>query len=167
MGGTLGGLGLVYGWGVYSRNDEARHVVLTGIEGIGVASLLGLGAKAAFGRRRPSEDDGPRAFFKGGESFPSSQSTIAFAAATALSEGFENRWRAAVPAYGLAMMTGIGRMGKDAHWASDVLGSALLGVGITKLLFYLHRQREWPSSLSIVPMTTDKGVTGASLSFSW
>ncbi len=167
LGGTLGGLGLVYGWGVYSRNDEARHVVLTGMEGMGVASLLGLGAKAAFGRNRPRDGDGPRAFFKGGDSFPSGQSTLAFAAATALSEGFNNRWWASVPAYGLALMTGIGRMGKDAHWTSDVLASALIGVGTTKLLFYLHRQREWPSSLSIIPMTTDKGVVGASLSFSW
>ena len=168
LGATVGGLGAVYGWGVLTRNEEARHVVLTGMEGIGLASLLGLGTKAAFGRNRPRDGDGPRAFFKGGDSFPSSQSTIAFAAATALSEGFNNRWWAAVPAYSFAVMTGIGRMGKDAHWASDVLASSLIGVGTTELLFYLHRRRDWPaSSLTITPMVKERGVAGAVLGFSW
>lgn len=167
LGVTVGSLGVVYGWGLYSGDEAARHAVLTGIESIGVISLVGLGAKAAFGRQRPSDGDGSRAFFKGGDSFPSGKSGLAFAAATTLSEAFDNRWWVAIPSYGLAIMTGVGRMGKDAHWASDVLVSALSGVSTTKLLFYLHRQREWPSSLSIIPMTTDKGVVGASLSFSW
>jgi hypothetical protein len=40
QGTTLGSLGLIYGWGLYSHNDEARHAVLTGVEGIGLSSLL-------------------------------------------------------------------------------------------------------------------------------
>ena len=168
LGTTVGSLGVVYGLGVLSRNDDARHVALTGVRGIGMASLVNLSLKFAFGRERPSKGDGPRAFFKGGDSFPSAQSTIAFAAATALSEGFNNRWWAAVPAYSFALMTGIGRMGKDAHWASDVLTSSLIGVGTTELLFYLHRRREWPtSSLTIMPMVTERGVAGAAVGFSW
>lgn len=168
LGGTLGGLGLVYGWGVFSRNEEARHAVLTGVESMGVASLLGVGAKAAFGRNRPRDGGGPRAFFKGGESFPSGQSTLAFAAAAALSEGFNNRWWVAVPAYGFAIMTGVGRIGKDAHWASDIIASSLIGVGTSELLFYLHRKRDWPtSSLMVSPMVTERGVTGAILGITW
>jgi len=66
QGTTFGSLGLIYGWGLYSRNDEARHAVLTGVEGIGLSSLLTVGIKAAFGRKRPNANDGPRAFFKGG-----------------------------------------------------------------------------------------------------
>lgn len=168
LGTTVGSLGVVYGWGVFSRNDDARHVALTGVRGIGMASLVNLSLKFAFGRQRPGKGDGPRAFFKGGDSFPSAQSTMAFAAATALSEGFNNRWWAAVPAYSLALMTGVGRMGKDAHWASDVLASSLIGIGTTEMLFYLHRKREWPtSSLTITPMVTERGVGGAVLGFSW
>ncbi len=168
LGTTVGSLGVVYGWGVLSRNDDARHVALTGVEGMGMASLANLSLKLAFGRQRPSKGDGPRAFFKGGDSFPSSQSTLSFAAAAALSEGFNNRWWAAVPAYSFAIMTGVGRMGKDAHWASDILASSLIGVGTTEMLFYLHRKREWPtSSLTVTPMVTDRGVAGAVLRFSW
>ncbi len=132
-----------------------------------MASLMNLGLKFAFGRDRPSDGNGPRAFFKGGESFPSARSALAFAAATTLSEGFNNRWWAAGPAYGLALMTGIGRMGKDAHWASDALASALVGVGMTELLFYLHRERELSSHLFITPMVRDRGVAGASLGLTW
>ena len=167
QGTTLGSLGVIYGWGLYARNDEARHAVLTGAEGIGISSLLTVGIKAAFGRKRPNANDGPRAFFKGGQSFVSGDTTPTFAAAAAISEAFDYHWWAAVPAYSLGVMTGVGRMGKDAHWASDILGSALVGAGTTELLFYLHRQREKPTSLIILPMLPGQGATGVTVGFTW
>ena len=167
QGTTLGSLGLIYGWGLYSHNDEARHAVLTGVEGIGLSSLLTVGMKYAFGRKRPNASDGPRAFFKGGQSFVSGDTTPTFAAAATISEAFDYHWWAAIPAYSLAVMTGVGRMGKDAHWASDILGSALVGAGTTELLFYLHRQREKPASLIILPMLPGQGPTGLTVGFTW
>ncbi len=167
QGTTMGSLGVIYGWGLYSHNDEARHAVLTGIEGIGLSSLLTVGMKYAFGRKRPNAGDGPRAFFQGGQSFVSGDTTPTFAAAAAISEAFDYHWWAAVPAYSLAVMTGVGRMGKDAHWASDILGSALVGAGTTELLFYLHRQREKPTSLIILPMLPGQGATGVTVGFTW
>jgi membrane-associated phospholipid phosphatase len=163
---TFGSLGLIYGWGLYSHNDEARHAVITGAEGVGLSSLLTLGIKAAFGRKRPKADAGPKAFFQGGQSFISGDTTPTFAAAATISEAFDYHWWAAVPAYGLAVMTGVGRMGKDAHWASDILGSALVGVGTTELLFHLHREREKPDSLIILPMGPNQGM-GVTVGFNW
>ncbi len=163
---TEGSLGLVYGWGLLFRSDEARHVALTGMEGVGLSSLLTIGTKAAFGRLRPRDERGPREFFKGGSSFVSGAATPTFAAAAAIREEFDSRWWVAVPAYSFALMTGIGRMGKDAHWASDVLGSAIIGATTIELLFYLHRKREQPTSLVILSMVTDRGVAaGPSLGF--
>jgi len=167
QGTTLGSLGVIYGWGLYSHNDEARHAVLTGVEGIGLSSLLTVGMKYAFGRKRPNAGDGPKAFFQGGQSFVSGDTTPTFAAAATISEAFDYHWWAAVPAYSLAVMTGVGRMGKDAHWASDILGSALVGAGTTELLFYLHRQREKPNSLIILPMLPGQRATGVSVAFNW
>jgi membrane-associated phospholipid phosphatase len=167
QGTTFGSLGLIYGWGLYSHNDEARHAVLTGVEGIGLSSLLTLGIKAAFGRKRPNAGDGPRAFFKGGQSFVSGDTTPTFAAAATISEAFNYHWWAAIPAYSLAVMTGVGRMGKDAHWASDILGSALVGAGTTEFLFYLHREREKPTSLIILPMLPGHGAMGVTVGFNW
>jgi membrane-associated phospholipid phosphatase len=167
QGTTMGTLGVIYGWGLYSHNDEARHAVLTGIEGIGLSSLLTVGMKYAFGRQRPKTGDGPKAFFQGGQSFVSGDTTPTFAAAAAISEALDYHWWAAIPAYSLAVMTGVGRMGKDAHWASDILGSALVGAGTTELLFYLHRQREKPTSLIILPMLPGQGATGVTVGFTW
>jgi membrane-associated phospholipid phosphatase len=164
---TFGSLGLIYGWGLYAHNDEARHAVITGAEGIGLSSLVTLGIKAAFGRKRPKADEGPKAFFQGGQSFISGDATPTFAAAATISEAFDYHWWAAIPAYSLAIMTGVGRMGKDAHWASDILGSALVGVGTTELLFHLHREREKPSSLIILPMVPTEGGMGVTVAFSW
>ena len=164
---TFGSLGLIYGWGLYSHNDEARHAVLTGAEGVGLSSLLTLGFKAAFARKRPKADEGPRAFFQGGQSFISGEATPSFAAAAAISEAFNYHWWAAIPAYSLAVMTGVGRMGKDAHWASDILGSALVGAGTAELLFYLHRERENPTSLIILPMVPSQGGGGVIVGFNW
>jgi hypothetical protein len=83
---TFGSLGLIYGWGLYSHNDEARHAMITGAEGIGVSALLTVGIKAAFGRKRPKTDEGPKAFFQGGQSFISGDATPTFAAAATISE---------------------------------------------------------------------------------
>ncbi len=40
LGMTVGGVAMVYGWGAISHNEEARHVAMTGVEGIGLASLV-------------------------------------------------------------------------------------------------------------------------------
>jgi len=89
QGTSFGTLGLLYGWGLYARNDEARHAVLTGMEGIGLSSLLTVGMKYAFGRKRPNTGAGPKAFFQGGQSFVSGDTTPTFAAAATISEAFD------------------------------------------------------------------------------
>ena len=64
-----------------------------------------------------------------------------FSLAAGISDTFDNAWYVAVPAYSLALLDGFGRMGHDAHWFSDVVGTGLLGWGTTELFQYLHRQR--------------------------
>jgi len=95
--------------------------------------------------------------------------------ASAVSEYFENRWYVAIPIYSLALVDGFGRMGHDAHWFSDVVGSGVLGAGTTELLLYLHRQHEnqpgrrrlFTDALS--PTATDgpKQVSGLSGTWIW
>jgi membrane-associated phospholipid phosphatase len=139
--------GLLYLYGLYTDDVRARHIVLTAGEGAGVASLLDLGIKAAFGRLRPRQDHHSHTqFFDGGASFVSGDVTPMFALAAGVSEYFDNRWYVAVPVYSLALADGFGRMGHDAHWFSDVVGAAILGWGTTELLLYLHRQHEMEPS---------------------
>jgi membrane-associated phospholipid phosphatase len=62
--------------------------------------------------------------------------------AEAVAAGFDHRWEVTLPVYVAAAAVGVGRMGRDRHWASDILASAILGVGTTKLFNYMHRNRE-------------------------
>jgi len=97
--------------------------------------------------------------------------------ATGVSEYFDNRWEVAIPAYSLALLDGFGRMGNDAHWFSDVVGGALLGIGTTKLFLYLHRQHErQPWRFRIFPYSPPPSAnasrrsfapTGLTISLSW
>jgi membrane-associated phospholipid phosphatase len=134
--------GLLYAYGLYSGDSRARQYALTAGEGAGIAALVDIGIKAAFGRLRPSQSSSHTDFFHGGQSFVSGDVAPVFALAAGVSEYYDNRWYVAIPIYSLALLDGFGRIGNDAHWFSDVVGAALLGVGTTELFLYLHRQHE-------------------------
>jgi len=153
--GTVGaGTGLLYAYGLARGDPRARDYALTATEGAGVAALMALGLKAAFGRLRPSQTSHSTAFFRGGASFVSGDVTPLFGLAAGISEYFDNTWSVAGPVYALALLDGFGRMGHNAHWFSDVVGAGLLGVGTTELLLWLHRQHQQdPSRFRIFPVT--------------
>lgn len=169
---------LLYGYGLYAGDARAREYVLTGGEGAGIATLLNVGIKAAFGRLRPYQDHHDHdAFFHGGQSFVSGDVTPMFGLACGVSEYYDNRWYVAIPVYSLALLDGFGRMGHDAHWFSDVVGAALLGVGTTELFLYLHRQHEeHPWRFRIFPVAPPASAprtsqspmpAGLMIAFSW
>ncbi|MGE5087039.1 MAG: phosphatase PAP2 family protein [Bacillota bacterium] len=58
--------------------------------------------------------------------FPSGHTSSAFATATSLAYAYG--WKAGVPAYGMAVFTGLSRIADDKHWASDVVAGAALGM---------------------------------------
>jgi membrane-associated phospholipid phosphatase len=155
---SYGGVGasaaVLYGYGLWSGDARARHYALDAGEGAGIASLLVLGVKAGFGRLRPSQSSSHTAFFHGGQSFVSGDVTPMFALAAGVSQYFHNRWYVAAPVYSLALLDGFGRMGHDAHWFSDVVGAALLGVATTEFFIWLHnRHDEEPGRWRIFSMS--------------
>jgi membrane-associated phospholipid phosphatase len=154
--------GLLYAYGLYRNDSRARQLALTAGESAGLATLLNIGIKAAFGRLRPRQDGHSHTqFFDHGASFVSGDVTPMFALATGVSEYFDNKWYASVPIYSLALLDGFGRMGNDAHWLSDVVGAALLGSLSTELFIYLHRKHEAePNRWRILPYTPPPPATG-------
>jgi membrane-associated phospholipid phosphatase len=168
---------LLYGYGLYSGDSRARQFALTAGEGAGIASLIDIGIKAGFGRLRPSQSSSHTAFFHGGQSFVSGDVTPLFALAAGVSEYYDNAWYISIPIYSLALLDGFGRMGNDAHWFSDVVGAALLGVGTTELFLYLHRQHdENPGRFRIFPVAPpvpsthgaqSVAPTGIGVAFCW
>lgn len=86
--------------------------------------------KHATGRLRPSETDNPNQWRKGGHSFPSGHvsSTTAMVTPLILEYGKEHPavWGLTVlPAYEM-----VARVKQRAHWQSDVIAAAVLGVAV-------------------------------------
>jgi membrane-associated phospholipid phosphatase len=154
--------GLLYGYGLWSDDRRARHYALTAGEAAGIATLVDIGIKAGFGRLRPSQSSSHTAFFHGGQSFVSGDVTPMFALAAGVSEYYDNCWYVAAPVYSLALLDGFGRMGNDAHWFSDVVGAALLGVGTTELFLWLNKRHEAePDRWRIFSMSAPAGLAAS------
>jgi hypothetical protein len=161
MGGLalLSATGALYAYGFAFDEPRARQYALTGMLSTTISGLITSGLKSAFGRERPHQNNGNWKWFKGGTSFVSAATTPAFALAADLSEYADNKWYVAIPAYSVAAAVGLGRMGEDAHWLSDVMGSALLGVGTTELFLHLHALHGADRSrYRIFPMPVKSGV---------
>lgn len=113
--------------GVYGLVGTAAAVpVYTGdweglkqaIFSVASASAAGLAGKAVIDAERP---DG-----SGHDSFPSNHTANAFAAATMLTLRYGREF--ALPAYGIAALTGVARVEADKHYWKDVAAGAAIGL---------------------------------------
>jgi membrane-associated phospholipid phosphatase len=136
-----------------SLADVGLHVGEGTVVGAAVTEVI----KRVAGRARPyvSADENPHDFGVGrgltkGEdyrAFPSGHTTVAFAAASALTSETAH-WRphatrvVAPLAYGGATLVGLARMYHDQHWASDVALGA--GVGALSGLAVVRQQHAHP-----------------------
>lgn len=89
-----------------------------------VTSLL----KAANKRQRPESDNRT--------SMPSGHTSTTFASATSLSYAYG--WKAALPAYTAAAFTAATRWSDDAHWFSDTVAGAFIGVFFGRATWFHH-----------------------------
>jgi len=153
-----GSTGALYLYGLTVDDTRAREYALTTLLSTSVSGLLTGALKMTFGRERPDANHGHWKWFKGGTSFVSGATTPAFALAADISEYADNRWYVALPAYTAAASVGLGRMGKDAHWISDIIGSALLGVGTTELFLHMHALHGAdPTRYRVFPVAVNHG----------
>ena len=98
----------------------------------GASDAIGYFLKWAVGRHRPTGSASSSRFHPGTfdpqwHSFPSGHAFQAFAIAAAVSDESGNPWVGAA-AYSLAGLTGLERLYKQAHWASDVVGGAVIAI---------------------------------------
>lgn len=153
--------GLLVG-GLYSSawlGENKRHLQFANqlVEGYllaaGAAQLL----KVTFNRSRPSEDQGPYAFYQGTvfntafRSMPSGHTAVAFAFARIIHHNTSSRW-ISYSAHALALGTAWSRMYDNRHWASDVLVGAALGWWIGEVVAGKQVQ------ISLAPSGTGLGV---------
>jgi hypothetical protein len=154
---SLSSLGVLYIAGLVEDDEVWRHESLTGVEGVAVSSGLVKLAKLTFRRERPDSGEGSTAFFRHGDSFVSDAATPPYAAAEAVSAAFDHSWWATLPAYAMATAVGVGRIGQDRHWASDIVGSAYVGAGTTALFDFLH-DREKPDPTPGIAISPQVGL---------
>jgi membrane-associated phospholipid phosphatase len=118
-----------------------------------VVTLLGRGMKKAIGRARPSEAPDQYTFDPFGKfnAFPSGHTITAFAVSATLADAIDNKW-ADAGLYTLAAGTGVSRLVGDHHWLSDVVGAAILGTTVARVV-----DGKW----RIFGLTSPEFLTGA------
>jgi len=94
----------------------------------------------ATGRQRPDATTSANEWGKGGDSFPSLHTTVAFAVGTVFAESGndEYRWIRRIIGYGVATATAYVRTSENVHWLSDSVAGAALGIATAR--FVLNRQ---------------------------
>jgi membrane-associated phospholipid phosphatase len=147
MGRPLNALALLGGtWVVAQVADRpglarsAEHVTVALV----ASGVVNGALKYGVGRERPGTAADPHEYSpfnpdNGFQSFPSGHTVVAFSLAAAVAEEARNPWVSGA-AYGAAALVGWSRVYDDKHWASDVVGGAIVGVAVSKAsLRWLHR----------------------------
>lgn len=158
-------LGL-YGGGIISHDREASLNGVTAGISIAASSGLTLLLKEIVQRDRPYKTltdvrtpNGP----EGSYSFPSGHATAAAALATSLSLAYP-RWEVIVPSVLYATLVAYSRMYVGVHYPTDVLAGALIGVGVSYLVYEVRDEigtlinpllpRNSSSQSTITPITS-------------
>jgi len=120
--------------------SEARAMIESAALSVGATYIL----KRAADRERPYESADPHGFGKGGDSFPSMHVTAAFAIGTVLAESGNQRlrWLRRTLGYGMAAATAYERMNHDAHWFSDTVAGAAVGLATARFVLKRRDARE-------------------------
>lgn len=159
---AVAGLGI---YGYAASNDKAKTTFLLSTESFVVTGAFVQVLKRSTGRHRPYTGDphdtwsGPVLSGKGEDlSFPSGDSSSAFAIATVLASEYDNM---IVPplVYGISTLIALERIHDNAHWSSDVLVGSAIGYFTGKAIVASHPGNK-EQRLGIAPLIDghDKGV---------
>ena len=148
--GTWGYASLI---GSHAGESEAWNM----LESAGLSTVSAYALKYIVRRPRPDTTTDSNHWFGGGTSFPSEHTTAAFAIGTVLAESGnpEFRWLRRTIGYGVGFGTAYLRMKHNAHWLSDTVAGAALGMASAHFVLNRSAQREDAddsSAISVVPV---------------
>jgi membrane-associated phospholipid phosphatase len=126
------GNGLLYGFGLFTKNEQIRKTSVLIMSSSFVAGYTQIFARTAFGRARPFSGKDPYTFkpFKGGQdyfSFPSGHTVLGMTMAHSIAKQFDNTFTK-IGIYTIGSIPGISRLMDGAHWLSDVAFGAAMGI---------------------------------------
>lgn len=121
-----------------------------------LATASAYAMKFAIRREGPDETADSSKFGGGSGSFPSYHSTLAFAVGTVLAESGNDdvRWLRRLLGYGLGAVTSYERLKHNAHWLSDTVAGAGLGIATAHFVMNRHGSPADSSAshLNVIPM---------------
>jgi hypothetical protein len=130
------------------------------VESTGLSMVTAYALKYAIRRTGPGATTDPNDWFKGGSSFPSEHTTMAFAIGSVLAESGnpDYRWIRRVIGYGVGFGTAYLRLKHNAHWLSDTVAGGALGMASAHFVMNrsAERDEQQTSQISLVPV--DGGV---------
>ncbi len=142
----MGGLAVAtWGAGELTKRRLMAHVGSDLIRAQVLNGSISRGIKIVVDRERPKG---------GGHSFPSGHTSSSFASAGVLHQHFG--WRVGAPAYAAATFVGWTRIRDRAHWLSDTLSGAALGLASARAVTGGHESKSW--SVTPVAMPGGGGV---------
>jgi membrane-associated phospholipid phosphatase len=142
-----------YAFGKLHHDDGASNSVWDMGEAVALGTLSSQAFKLLIGRERPGETDSPHRFGHGGDSFPSGHTTVAFAAAQVLADEMpQEQWGWKVFAYGLAGATAYARLDSNAHWLSDTVAGAALGISTGRFVSHRGGNKRSKFALWLAPL---------------
>jgi membrane-associated phospholipid phosphatase len=137
-------LGLFYVGGEIFHDPRAEAVFIDGAAATLVASgIITPALKYAIGRSRPRAGLGEyhfTPFSNNNASFPSGETTQAFAVASVIAAHYDSLW-VQVPSYGIASLVGMGRIYEHGHWISDTVAGGLVGAGVGTAIVHFNEKR--------------------------
>jgi hypothetical protein len=141
-------------WNDRAGFEEGRVMLEAGA----LTALSTTVVKFAAGRSRPNETDQVDDWRSGGDSFPSMHVSTAFAVGTVLAEsgGDDYRWLRRGIGYGLGAATAYARLDSNAHWLSDTVAGAALGIATAQ--FAMSRSHTHASRIAVTVVPMQGGV---------
>jgi len=152
---TLAVFGLTWAYSAWTHDPDGERETWAMAEAMGLSVVTAYGMKYIARREGPDQTSDPNEWFKsGGNSFPSTHTTAAFAVGTVLAESGNDdyRWLRRILGYGLGVGTGYARLKHNAHWLSDVVAGAALGAASARFAMDRTYQSERTSGFMLVPV---------------
>ncbi len=156
---TAGVLFATWGYATLLSDENGHRESWAMLEAAGLGSVTAYAMKYVAGREAPDQSSSPNQWRQsGGNSFPSWHSTAAFAVGTVLAESGndEYRWVRRLLGYGLGAATSYERLKHNAHWLSDTVAGAALGVASAHFAMRRTYGTNAESALRVLPV--ERGV---------